>query len=52
MTNPYSHVKLWINDSGRKGFPFVVCTATRCLGYFKNRNDAERYCATDGQAFV
>lgn len=52
MNNPYSHIKLWINYSGRKDFPFVVCTAVKALGFFKNRNDAQKYCATDAQAFA
>lgn len=49
----YSHIKFIILDSGRKAFPFAVATTSgRCLAYFKNRNDAQKYCMTDAQAFA
>jgi hypothetical protein len=51
--NQYAHIKIIINDSGRKSFPFIVSTVSgRALGYFKNVRDAEAYCKTDAQAFV
>ena len=51
--NQYAHIKFIILDSGRKFFPFAVATTSgRCLAYFKNRNDAQKYCMTDAQAFA
>lgn len=52
--NQYANIKLVINVSGNKRFPFVVYLASGAgvLGYFKNSDDAAKYCATDGQAFV
>ena len=41
----YSHIKMFINATGRKDFPFVVIScAGYALGYFKNRNVAANYC--------
>ena len=45
--NRYAHIKYVILDSYRKGFPFsVVTTSGRCLAYFVNRTDAQKYCAS------
>lgn len=53
MANPYAHIKLYIMVTGKKQWPWVVMsTKGFALGYFKNSKDADRYCATDGQAFA
>lgn len=45
--NRYAHIKYVILDSGRKSFPFAVSTTSgRCLAYFVNRNDAQKFCAS------
>lgn len=51
--NQFARIKIFINDSGRRAFPFVVMTCSgTALGYFKNRRDAETYCSTDAQARI
>ncbi len=53
MANQFAHLKLIILDSGKRGFPFAVSTCSgRCLGYFKNRRDAQKYCAGDAQGLI
>lgn len=51
--NKFSHIKAFVNVSGRKDFKFVAMTCSgKCLGYFKNSNEAQKYLATDGQAHI